>query len=461
MLRKEKPIMKTILLRSILALLMLLPTSVFAQALGDCKQMHKVEKKETIYGISHQYGITEEELISANPALRDGKLKKGTFLCIPYSQAEKLASAEKERKKAQERAAAEARNSVTKVAVVLPFDLNSGASSAEAQRMIDFYEGFLLAVDSLKRIGRNISLCAYDEELGAQAVLQRPMIKDADIIIGPGKASNINAFSSFASENKKILVIPFANGKTVASGRPHVFQVNTTLSSHYDYIFKRFASHNKDANIIFVGMNDKSDNADYIIGFKQALDNSSIPYKRVAFAELDDKLRGLLSSIKPNIVIPSSGSTNAFEMLTLKLNDLHVDSMGEVRIFGYPEWQTLPSKSSRNLSKYKAQYYTIFYNNNVSYRTRAFNSKFSNAFKRQQLQSFPRYGEIGFDVASYFIGGYSTFRGDFLNRQSDINYRALQMPMDFQRSDSQSGWVNSAVNCVTYKADGSINLSVY
>lgn len=42
--------------------------------------MHRVERKETIYSISRLYGITEAELIAANPELRTEKLKKESFV---------------------------------------------------------------------------------------------------------------------------------------------------------------------------------------------------------------------------------------------------------------------------------------------------------------------------------------------------------------------------------------------
>lgn len=47
----------------------------------NCRDMHKVERKETIFSISRLYGITEAELIAANPELRTEKLKKeGSFV---------------------------------------------------------------------------------------------------------------------------------------------------------------------------------------------------------------------------------------------------------------------------------------------------------------------------------------------------------------------------------------------
>ena len=53
---------------------------------SNCRDMHRIERKETIYSISKLYGITEEELIAANPEIRNNKLKRGKFLCIPYAK---------------------------------------------------------------------------------------------------------------------------------------------------------------------------------------------------------------------------------------------------------------------------------------------------------------------------------------------------------------------------------------
>lgn len=54
-----------------------------------CREMHKVKRKETIFSISREYGISEAELIAANPELKGEKhIKKGSFLCIPYAKAQ-------------------------------------------------------------------------------------------------------------------------------------------------------------------------------------------------------------------------------------------------------------------------------------------------------------------------------------------------------------------------------------
>lgn len=49
-------------------------TSVQAPVQSRCRDMHKVKRKETVFSISRKYGITEAELIAANPELQ-GKIK--------------------------------------------------------------------------------------------------------------------------------------------------------------------------------------------------------------------------------------------------------------------------------------------------------------------------------------------------------------------------------------------------
>lgn len=53
-----------------------------------CRDMHKVKRKETVYSISREYGISEAELIAANPELQgEDKIKKVlsyVFLILPH-----------------------------------------------------------------------------------------------------------------------------------------------------------------------------------------------------------------------------------------------------------------------------------------------------------------------------------------------------------------------------------------
>lgn len=59
-------------------LISLFSTAVFAQ-----QKIHTVQPKETVYGITHQYGVTEKALKQANPFLNQRGLQVGDELVIP------------------------------------------------------------------------------------------------------------------------------------------------------------------------------------------------------------------------------------------------------------------------------------------------------------------------------------------------------------------------------------------
>ena len=68
-------------------LLMLLMVAMTAMAQKTAvRAQHKVEKSETIFGIARKYDITIEELINANPVMKEQgyELKKGYTINIPY-----------------------------------------------------------------------------------------------------------------------------------------------------------------------------------------------------------------------------------------------------------------------------------------------------------------------------------------------------------------------------------------
>lgn len=60
-----------------------------------CRDMHKVKRKETVFSISREYGISEAELIAANPELKgENKIKKepSSAFPIPKHRRSKISS---------------------------------------------------------------------------------------------------------------------------------------------------------------------------------------------------------------------------------------------------------------------------------------------------------------------------------------------------------------------------------
>ena len=96
---------------------------------------------------------------------------------------------------------------------MLPFTASGSIKPEEQTRMVEYYEGFLIAVDSLKRQGCFSWFIFYDTKGSANvisSILSKPEMKNMDIIFGPVHTSNIEPLANFAERNKIRLVVPFA-----------------------------------------------------------------------------------------------------------------------------------------------------------------------------------------------------------------------------------------------------------
>lgn len=434
-----------------------IPDSV-PETLSECKQMYEVQKKETIFSIARKFGLTDSELIAANPYLANSKLKKGAYLCIPHTAAEKAAA-----QKAHDEAVAEIERNrivnfpVLKVAVILPFGLDNAKSTTEANKMLEFYQGFLLAVDSMRAAGTNIEVYAYDEDAGGVgSVLNMPELSNVNLIIGPGRNVDTDAVARFASQHSIPLVVPFSSKEGLVNQSPVVLQVNTPNSRIFNKVCDAFVNKYKGCNVVFVGMNDKTDNADFVVKLKAALASSGTSAQRISFVDMDE-LESVLKLGVRNIIVPSATSASTLDMLCLKLNNLNLDARYNINLFGYSDWQTASSKSLKNLQRYKACFFTSFYSNQSSWRTRSFNQRYEKWFGHAPLVSFPRYGELGHDIGAFFLRGLSAYGSQLLRDISDLRYTSLEFPFLFERQPS-GGFHNLGAYLVEYDSNGNVQV---
>ena len=63
---------------------------------GKVYLSHVVLERQTLYGISKAYGVTEEDLYEANPSLRETGLQKNAILLVPYREQTALQDAPQE-----------------------------------------------------------------------------------------------------------------------------------------------------------------------------------------------------------------------------------------------------------------------------------------------------------------------------------------------------------------------------
>ena len=135
---------------------------LLAQDTSKYKLVHTVARRETIYKLCRMYDISQTEFLDANPEYRYTKLRRGAQVNIPYSAKEleerniKRQAAisriesipDQELFKMNESRQVPTRNYVN-AALILPLSLEDSATT-DQKKMIEFYQGMLLALDKLK-----------------------------------------------------------------------------------------------------------------------------------------------------------------------------------------------------------------------------------------------------------------------------------------------------------------------
>ena len=435
--------------------------------MNDWKDMHKVERKETIFSISREYGITEEELIAANPELKKGKLKRGTFLFIPYGKNDKKTQQTESKPENQELTNEEifsqledSRKDIKtiKAAVLLPFMTGSTANMDEQVRMVEYYEGFLMAVDSLKRQGVSVDLYTYDtkgRKENLSNILARKEMKDMDIIFGPAKNNEIDVLTAFAEKNKIRLVIPFAPKVDQVFKNPHIYQVNTPQSYLYSEVYEHFNRKFSDSNVIFINSgNGDREKDEFIKGMKAELKDNGINYRDFILTDNFYEIINVMDTLRNNIFIPTSGKSTALVKILPQLTQIRREKPHYMmNMFGYPEWQTYTNDHLASFYELDTYFYSSFYTNNLFPAAVNFTHAYRRWYSKDMANIYPKYGMLGYDTGYFFLKGLSKYGNKMEENLSSIQVTPIQTGFKFERVNNWGGFINRKVFFVHFSKD--------
>lgn len=430
------------------------PQSIQAPAESPCRDMHKVKRRETVYSISRKYNISEEELIAANPELKDKeKLKRGTWLCIPNPQAKTTPKPSTptriptDAELFQANTEKATRFKTIRAAIILPF---YNVARSEATRMVEYYEGFLMAVDSLKRTGTSIDLYTYNsggENASLSALLSTPEMKQMDIIFGPLYPSHIPPLAAFAQKNNIRLVIPFTSKDNTVFSNPYIYQINTPQSYLYSEVYDHFLRQFSKAHIIFIeAATGTREKADFVKGLKDELSRKNITFTSLKEDATIESLKTVLAADKKNVFIPTSGNNITLINLLPKLTLLVRETPGQdIHLFGYPEWQTYTKDHLDAFFELDTYFYSSFYTNNLLPAAINFTRSYQKWYGKDMDERYPKFGMLGFDTGFFFLKGLSAYGSEFEKDIQQLNLIPIQTGFKFQRVNNWGGFINRKV----------------
>lgn len=146
------------------------------------------------------------------------------------------------------------------VSVLFPFMVNSLEPSPGKKRnqiILDIYEGMKLALDTLSKLGVNVSLRPYDTERNPEKIkkiLQTPELQSSDLIVGPIYPEENKVVQDFSSANHINVFSPTSNNSEIIGSNPYSFlfqpSFETIGKKSSEYLYKHARKKNC---IVFYG----------------------------------------------------------------------------------------------------------------------------------------------------------------------------------------------------------------
>ena len=194
---------------------------------------------------------------------------------------------------------------------------------------------------------------------------------------------------------------------------------------------------------------------DFIKGLKEELKNKRIPFTELKGENITpESLKAAMNHSMDNVFIPTSGTNVALIKLLPQLIVTSRDNPDyRMQLFGYPEWQTYTNDhlaSSMNWTPISILRFT-----QTIYFRKPFSSHrlTANGTARDMLNSFPKYGMLGFDTGYFFLKGLSQYGNKLEDKLDKVAVTPIQTGFKFERVNNWGGFINRKVFFVHFTKD--------
>ncbi len=413
--------------------------------------LHTVAEKETLYGISKQYNVSLDDLLNLNPELKSRSVKVGEVIRISSKPSSYTEATANEAGKSQP---VYTDGKTIKIAFLLPFMLDSEEHVQASDKFFDFYQGALLAIDSLKKTGVSVDVYTYDTDRNLdkiQQILLAPELKTVNLIIGPAYTEQIKPVADYAKANRIKLVIPFSSKTEETLTNDFVCQFNTSQDVLNEEAIDIFTSAFKDKNIIILKFQEtlSASIKNFADSLPKKLTEKAIAYKEKNVPNdgiLVYSIDKLLIPEKENIVLVESTNPVTLSKIMPALNSSTEKTFS---LYGFSEWTQL-AKTQEEIFIHDTYITSPFYIDFQDKSVKSFFSTYLSAFGNETSMSIPYYNLLGYDITFYFLHGISKY-GDKLDKNfNKINITTLQTGFNFEQVNDNGGYMNKNLFLIKY-----------
>ena len=352
------------------------------------------------------------------------------------------------------------------VALMLPLGTRERAN----QNYVDFYQGFLLAADSLRLEGYESHIHLYNtahDIAKVDQIIASEQLKSANLIVGPVYEDTLIPVARYAQKHSIPVVSPLAN--LTQSSYSNVFQMSPRAESKFAKVANLF-----DGSHRIVVITSQTIDKDFDAEVKQLLGEreytthhyvyehpSVIEKRQKALAEGQEAepspsdLSPLLDSTEKTLFIILAGTEVETDRILAALASANISlasrsiKAAPYRVFGNNKW-----------NRYKNIDRSLFFSNNVVMLSTYLNDRNNEKIRKFSADYVSAFGVMpslysfrGYDAAMIFIRSLYDKIGSGL---ADVIYYPLQTPYKFVQNEQSRLRINSEWIRVNYNRNFTI-----
>ena len=459
---------------------------------------HTIQQGESLYGIAKSMGTTVDALLDMNPELSVSNYRAGTVIRVPLakgqvpqadipdesvkyggdkpdvnlkpdSTAVKPADTKPEvvetdnTTKPDSTTVEEDASSDINIAIMLPFALDaSGRPGKTAQRATEFYKGFLVAADSLRRVSTPVHITAFDvaDAAGLNKALATPELAAMDVIIAPESEEMLEKIASFADKHGISVVNMFNIKSSLQDTHKSVIQANIPTATMTRVAIENFLDKYEGYTPVFLSPKaGKREKSEFVGALKKALVAKKIKYEEITYTTNFKKTD--FESFNPKakyVFVPLSATSAEFDHIATALKDVRraSNSTANIALFGYPEWITFRGNRLEQLQNLNATIYSRLFNDNASIEYKEIASAFQRWYSSKMEDALPVQGILGFDAGYYLISTMNRAKGAF-KPESAPRGTGIQSCFDIKSAGEGKGWINKGLFFIEFRPSGAMS----
>jgi LysM repeat protein len=433
---------------------------------------HTVTKRETVVRLARKYNIDVNLIKSINPYV-SRHLANGQVVRIPLLkmdagdgppmdrpvEGDDGAIEEASRPKSSKEKCFESYvNDSYKIALLMPLYFSEvdtilmdgameennfvPASFIKPFTFLQFYQGFMMAVDSLEKAGLKAKIHVYnveDDVMQTRELLENPELKQMDLIVGPFFSHNFKMVADFAKNHGINIVNPLSTREEVTMGNPFVFQPQPLRATQYTALVD-FLNEEHDHSQIFIARHNPYQDfvafEDLQSTFNEKLEPRQIPttalYHEITYSR--DSLFTFIhtaSEEHENVIV--TYSENKLFILDLLRNLNQLRDTFQITVVGMPNWREIDGLEYEHLNNLNTHFIADQFNDYEKPVVKEFVADFHERYATDP----GTFAFNGYNIGIYFLGAMMKFGARFNDCIPHFGMELLNMGYQFETSSNR------------------------